>query len=205
MTKQILNTILLLLTLCSCKAQNPIVSLDAKRHKTVDGAYYKDLNNELDKFEGTWVFTNGTTTFTLVLKKKEQFAVNNDFRDFILGEYQFVDNGVEIVNTLPLLPQNLNDIDNGSVGGGNFILNHVYPVCDDCPPNERRLELYFYDSERKYLSISLVLRYLQDANHLGQEAQMTATLVSDGGSMLPQDDSPSAPRVPYGDHLMVKQ
>jgi len=206
MKKHIFNTVILLLALCSCKAQSPIVERDASFDGKVQGTYFKDLNNEFNKFEGTWIFTNGNTTFTLVLEKKEMVYDGSEFYfDELFGEYRYIENGVEIVNTLPLLTQHPDNVNNRSVGGGHIIPTNLYVACDDCPPNERRVKLYFFDSERKYLSISLVLRYLQDANHLGQEAQMTATLVSDGGSMLPEDDSPTAPRVPYGEYLMVKQ
>ena len=70
-TAYYLTGIVLLCTL-SCKAQNPIVSLDAYNHRTADGAYFKDLNNEFDKFEGTWIYTNGNTIFTIVIEKRER-------------------------------------------------------------------------------------------------------------------------------------
>ncbi len=191
-----------ILTALSCKAQNPIVSFDAYRHTTPDGAYYKDLDNEFNKFEGSWTYINGNTSLTIILQKKELIYVNNDYRDILVGEYRYSINGVEIINTLPLLTNNPDNIDIRNIGGGNIIPNNMYVACDDCLPNERRVKLYISDPERSYLSASIVLRYL--TNETNPE-KMTVTIFSNGGVIIPNVDSPTSLRVPYGEYLMIKQ
>ncbi len=109
--KHILIIVIVTFSLLNCKAQNPIVSLDAYRHTTPDGAYYKDLDNEFNKLEGSWTYTNGNTSLTIILQKKELIYVNNDYRDILVGEYRYSINGVEIINTLPLLTNNPDNID----------------------------------------------------------------------------------------------
>ncbi|SFN44057.1 hypothetical protein SAMN04487989_101439 [Bizionia echini] len=198
-----INLLVIGLTL-SCKAQSPIVSLDAPT-TTPSGAYLKDLNNELDKFEGTWIFTEGTITFTITLEKKEM--VYDGFKyysDELFGAYSYTTNGVEIVNTFPLITETETDLDNTNIGGNYIIPNNLYVACDDCAPDERRVKLYFSDPERPYLSVSTVLRYIQDGNVPGQDEQITATIFPHGG-MLPDENSPSTIRVPYGEYLMVKE
>jgi hypothetical protein len=168
------------------------------------GAYFKDTFNELDKFEGTWQYTHGTDTLTIVLQKNTHIYNGEYYFDFLIGEYHYVSNGIEVVNTLPLLndPANVNG-DNSDIQGGLIISNDMYPICNDCSPNERRFKLYFSDPERNYLSLSLVLRYLPQS--FGTPEKMTATLIDNDSVMLPDENSPTVPRVPYGEYLMIKQ
>ena len=63
--------------------------------------------------------------------------------------------------------------------------------------------LNFHDPERNYLSLSLVLRYLPQS--FGTPEKMTAALIDNDSVMLPDENSPTVPRVPYGEYLMVKQ
>lgn len=181
--------------LLSCKAQSPIVGLDAL-YKTPKGAYLKDLNNELNKFEGTWKYINGTTELVIVLKKKEKVKGLKYYRDKLYGEYSYKKNGVIIVNTLPL------DINTPSNIGGSYIIkNNQFVKCNDCTPDERRVDLYFYDPERKYLNTDIILRYIQGSNPV----QIKVTVYSRHGGMIPHENSPTETRVPFGEYLLTKQ
>ncbi|MCO6175417.1 hypothetical protein NHF50_10220 [Flavobacterium sp. NRK F10] len=200
--KNILFTILIVFTFISCKAQ--IVPLDASYWEYPQGTYIKDTFNEMDKFVGTWQYTQGTDTLTIVLQKKIHIYNGEYYEDFLNGGYRYVSNGVEIVNTLSLLNDltNVNG-DNSKIQGGLILPNDMYPICNDCIPNERRFKLYFSDPERNYLSSSLVLRYLPQS--LGEPEKMTATLIDNDSVMIPDENSPTTLRVPYGEYLMVKQ
>lgn len=68
------------------------------------GSYIKDLDNELDKYDGTWRWTNGSQILTIILQKKTN-QLNpqyNSYRDYIIGNYSYtVNNGsTYIVNTI---------------------------------------------------------------------------------------------------------
>jgi len=78
----------------------------------------------------------------------------------------------------------------------------MFLLCDTCAPDERRVKLYFADSERSYLSVSIVLRYLKDSII---PEKMTATIISNGGGIIPTATSPTETRVPYDEYLMIKQ
>ena len=203
--KNIIITLIITLSFVSCKAQIPVASaivpIDASPMTTADGAYYKDLNNEFDKFIGTWVFTNGNDEFTIVLDKKLMYYNGDYYTDMLYGEYKYTENGIEIVNTLPDL--NLTNVAKHDIKGVLIIDINSYHLCDTCNPNERRVKLSFNDMapDRKHLSASIILRYLNNSN----PPQMTVTLISDGGGMLPTPTSPTVIRVPYGEYLMTKQ
>jgi hypothetical protein len=68
--------------------------------------YIKDMDYDLDKFVGTWKWTSPTnpnTFFEINFFKKEYYnpsGKNKFYIDVVLGNYKYVDNGVEISNTL---------------------------------------------------------------------------------------------------------
>ena len=60
--KQIFLITLIIFSFFNCKAQSPIIAIDSLGMHNTENAYYKDLNNELNSFEGTWLYTNGNTS-----------------------------------------------------------------------------------------------------------------------------------------------
>lgn len=203
----ILTTIIAFITL-ACKAQT--VGLDAKYGGLPLGAYFKDLNNEMDKYVGTWQYINGNDTLTIVIQKKIHVLSGlGYYEDLLIGEYRYISNGVVIVNTLPLL-------DNTTLIGRDFNISGKLPInrylwvkCLECGVDEKRFALGFWDPERPYLtSTKIVFRYLPLAlNENGSTSpiRMTATILATHGVSIPTEDSPVSPRVPYGEYLMVKQ
>jgi hypothetical protein len=197
--KYIYYTILLIISIMSCKAQSPIVNIDASRSSTVDGAYFKDLNNEFNKFIGTWVYTNGTNTLTIELKKVESVYNGKDYEDKLVGEYKYKGNGIIIINTLDNISNNNSAKHN--IKGNRIIANDQSIICNDCTANERRIELTFYDKNRLYLSSSIILRYLTNESN---PEKINVIIRPKGGTIIPTDGSTSL-RVPYGTYLMEKQ
>ncbi|TXE17645.1 hypothetical protein ES692_08760 [Psychroserpens burtonensis] len=199
--KNLFFTISVLLLALSCKAQSPVLALDTYYHEIPDGAYVKDLNNELNKFVGTWLFTNGTTSFTLVLQKHEQTFNDDYYQDYLVGEYAYVGNGLTIVNTIPTLNNTQLSLDDRNIGG-RYVVKGPDHNCTDCLANERRIDLYFSDPNREYLSTGIVLRYLVNENN---PEKITSTIYVVGNVMLPYEGASSSPSVPYGTYLMEKQ
>jgi hypothetical protein len=76
------------------------------------GVYFKDTNNNLDKFEGTWIYEDATRKLTIVLQKKEFFEIGSPHSDVVIGNYIYEENGVELINTLtnPAASQGSDDI-----------------------------------------------------------------------------------------------
>ena len=199
-----MKTLLFILTaliVLSCKAQTPLVSLDTYRHQTPSGSYFKDLNNEFDKFVGTWKFTNGNTELIISLQKKEMIFNGKFYEDLIIGEYKYISNGIIVVNTLPLLNDMTVTGRYHNISGRGISNNNDSPTCDSCSANERRLNLFFDDPLRPYLSASITLRYLVGTS----PEQITVKLIGGESTILPAEDSPVLMRVPYGTYTMTKQ
>lgn len=195
--KNILFIIIAFLAI-SCKAQNPIVGLDSPSYNATDGTYFKDLNNELDKFIGTWKFIDANDELIIEIEKKEQVPISNKYRDYLVGEYKYVKDGEELVNTLPNLNQN--NV-NENMGGGYILKPNEVPICNTCASDERRVDMYFKDPERKYLQSSIILRYIPNSS----PPQMSVKIYSNDSVILPYDSAPTVMRVPYGEYLMIKQ
>ena len=108
------NLLLLLccVSLFSCVAQTYPMEADDNPAWIKDGMYFKDMNNNLNKFEGTWEYQDSTSKLTVILQKIEDYESSGYFSDVIVGNYIYEENGVEIINTLtnPAVSQGSNDI-----------------------------------------------------------------------------------------------
>ncbi|MCX7551611.1 DUF6705 family protein [Xanthomarina sp. F2636L] len=180
----------------SCKAQSPLFMADPELPA---GTYYKDMNNDMDKFVGTWKWDNGNSSWTITLEKVEYFLIGGYYRDILIGEYQYIENGDLIINTLPLL----ND---SSVQGfehyiaGSLILHKFHPLpCEDCTTDERRVQLFFNDPQKSYQSGRLWLRHRiisgveqLDARLYGEIKSVDTGAFGDG-------------TVPNGEYTLIKQ
>jgi hypothetical protein len=104
-----MKNIILILTIIatlSCKAQSPIISMvDYENDDDIElteNCYLKDVENKLLPFVGTWQWTNGTNTFTVVIERLEMVFEphTNTYSDYLIGKYKYVENGIEIINNL---------------------------------------------------------------------------------------------------------
>ncbi len=149
-----MKNILLILS-CICinytNAQTIIDFDDYANDLDVQSYYMKDVNNYLNQFEGTWKYVNGNNEITLVFKKKT-FTYNPNpnltvMQDELVGEYRYVKNGVEIINTL----QNINT--NHSSSGDYNIQSSLRSKnnnggtvpCYMCTVPRQRLYAYYYE------------------------------------------------------------
>jgi len=140
-----INIALFLIFLNSCKAQSPVLDINTPKENFigVKGAYYKDTKNVLNGYDGTYVYTNGTTSLKIKLQKNIKTSMNNFYyEDLVVGEYQYIVNGVEKVNTFNRLTPTSN---NNNIRGG-MVLTGTELGCDDCRPDEQRLRLGFKSS-----------------------------------------------------------
>jgi hypothetical protein len=88
------------------------------------GMSFKDINNNLDKFEGTWEYIDANIRFKLVLQKIEDYPSGSATSDMILGNIIYEENGVEIINTLT----------NPSTSQGSDNIYHIEMFSIKSPP-----------------------------------------------------------------------
>lgn len=89
--KNIFLIITIFFTVLSCRAQQQIISMNTKGFH-IEGVYYKDLDNELNQYEGTWKGTFNNKTFTITLIKiKLHDPIGNYDQDRLIGKYKMLD------------------------------------------------------------------------------------------------------------------
>ena len=73
-----------------------IINIEDMNGSSPNGVYYKDINNLLDPYVGTWVYSSPTDTLKIKLRKVIRAPfINNSYEDLIVGEYQYIKNGID--------------------------------------------------------------------------------------------------------------
>ena len=198
-------TIITLFALFACKAQN-VVPLDSSEPIYIrnSGDYYKDTNNLFNTFEGTWLWEDPTTnsSLTIILKKETNVNDVHGFNyDILIGEYQYIENGVELANTLsdinnPNIPTVLHKI-----AGEIILTKYNRPPCPECGADERRVRLSIEHDNYKGVWGELIIRHFV---YLGIEK--LKVIVRDG-AWLPDDynNAPEDIDIPFGEYILTKQ
>jgi len=197
--------ILLLIPLWSCKAQT-IVPYDSDQDvfSPNSGAYYKDTNNEFNKYEGEWKWENALTNseITFIFKKEVALDAGEDnfTYDLLVGEYRYVENGQEIVNTLSDIdaPNITGDLHN--ISGMLITKKYARPICNECTDDERRVSLIISHDEYDYIEAWLLLRYFVENG-----VEKIKVIISDGASVTTDPNAPEDIDIPLGEYIMVKQ
>lgn len=161
--KNILS-ILIIVTTISCKAQIITYSI-GDWYEGIPNAYYKDLNNELDAFEGTWLYSNGNTTLKIILRKEVMYFNGRYYEDLIVGEYQYIKDGVELINTLSNI-NNPNAYEH-KIRGQNLYYDCYFLPVSDCADGEVRLHVDIFDANVNGYAGDLILH---KRNINGQDA-----------------------------------
>ncbi|WP_431133699.1 DUF6705 family protein [Psychroserpens mesophilus] len=183
----------------ACKAQSPILPLE-DWYEEEPNAYYKDIDNDLNSFEGTWLYTNGTTSLKIILSKEVMYFNDFYYEDLITGEYQYIEDGIEVINTLTSL--------GSSVGYESAINgNHISKDCNflpssDCIDGENRLRVSLTDPMTGHVATTILHKRIIN----GQEAILAYVifnqLVNYDGSSLPEPE----PNMPWQqEYIMIKQ
>lgn len=132
--------IILALTSIQCKSQTPIISINGSG-EIIPNSYYKDIDNQLNPFIGTWVWNDGTNYLKIVFQKKVMALTGNYYQDLLIGEFQYKENGIELVNTLQKLIEPLPNVYHHSIDG-NLIMTNQTPF-DDYTTDNFRVSLVF--------------------------------------------------------------
>jgi hypothetical protein len=191
----------LLLVLPSKNFSQQILSAIGDLNYPQNNVYYADLNNVLDPFVGTYLYTNGSTSFKIVLQKKTHSSVNNIYyEDMLIGAYRYVKNGVETVNTL-------NDLTSVYADGtyypisGRILMTGQILGCDDCSPNEK----WIYGSIEDPNSGSVDNLFIMKRVINGQEA-LKITIHHEMTSQPESSPAPLPISYPLGqEFILVKQ
>jgi len=202
MKKYIYFTLLCIITI-ACKAQSPIYDISEPHSEKTPGSYFKDLNGNLDGYDGTYLYTGpNNTSFKIVLKKKV-LSYRYYYEDLIVGEFQFIRNGVEVTNTLANI--NINYADeyvNHTITGHRILTGTIYG-CPDCSPTEKRLRLSLIDNK----SNNIVGLDIRKTTVNGVPAIKVLLFGEESGFVRQANEnlSTSSYMLELGEYIMIKQ
>lgn len=198
--KNILITFLFLAIIINCKAQSPVINIEDYNGKPIEGAYYRDTDNLLDSFVGTYIYTNGTTSLKIVLQKKTMLFDSFKYEDLLVGEYQYLEDGVEKINTLiNLAESHLYSFDYGI--HGNAILRMNNHMCFGCTQNEVRIRASLVEHSTGNISQIIVSKVIEN----DQPAMKINVWWRMGYYNSDYESLPLQPSFPSGDYVLIKQ
>ncbi|GAA4158801.1 hypothetical protein GCM10022217_20550 [Chryseobacterium ginsenosidimutans] len=187
-----------------------IIDIRDTKYSYLSNTYYdyykKDLNNLLNPFQGTYIYTSGNTSFKIVLKKMIKQQIGLHFEDIIIGEYQYIENGIEKINTLSnidiIYPDQFfkhNIVGNGIIGN----INNRQWKCPQCNPNEKRLSLIIEDKLSDRIADLLLRKTIINGKDVIQ------IKIQNISSKTIDTVNPSSPQLPFtlpiGEFTMTKQ
>ena len=196
--KKIFYMALYILT-SGCIAQNPIVNITQDDGSQTPNTYYKDVDNHLNQFEGTWLYANGADTLRIVMVKKVKTYNGSYYEDLLIGEYQYMVNGVTIINTLSDLNTVYPNQIRHQIDGNIILINTNRPLCTDCALNEKRVMLSFSDTES--YGTMVVRRIMQGGK---QAIKIKIRKVGPSARVVGTAPSPDF-KVPAGEYVLIKQ
>lgn len=178
----------------NCKAQSPVLNMEVDtKYDAPKNSYYKDVNNTLNGYEGTWLYTNGNTSLKIVLVKSTMFYNGKYYEDLLIGGYQYIENGTEKINTLidatnPALGRD------ASIEGNNIYNNCRYNSVDDCVDGEKSLHISIEDttSEGHIANLRLFKRIINGKQAL--KVLLSMNYYKDVSGELPKSTLPSTMR-----------
>jgi len=175
---------------------------DADIYISNSGHYYKDVDNDFDKFVGTWKWIDNSNSWTVVLKKILQIDDGDGYTyDALYGEYKYIENGIEKVNTLA----NINDSNihplSHKISNPLIIANHHLPQCLDCEVNERRISITIEHPNFSQITGELIMRYRNE----GGIEKIYLNILDGQGKFTLNEGDPTNIDIPLGDYVLIKQ
>lgn len=207
MKKIIIITISILSIGCKAQGTTPtigeLINITDKNGVEVNGAYYKDLDNLLDPFQGIYVYSSGNKILKIHLLKKVMQYNGKFYEDLIIGEYQYIEDGIEKINTLPQINIVYADQRIHEIHGNRLLPSNKIPKCNECDPAELRLRLGFIDPIRHQYG-SIIVRKI----NVGGNAAIKIHLKMEGTNQLWIEGQPQPTSdftVPGGEYILIKE
>lgn len=216
-TKQLLF-VFVTISYINCKSQTTILEkYNKKQYGLIENAYYKDTQDYHNQFVGTWLYQNGTTSLKIIFEKRDQILKNSNpkyYSDYLVGEYEYIENNILKINTLPNISMNnetsFNEIEQNHhlISISQIKFPQTFPQCNECLPNEKRLEMTLsepnYNGDNDRRNIFVVRSFIEGGvNKLKVwfiNLTQTATVDSNGNTFTPPPYI-----LPTGEYILTKQ
>jgi hypothetical protein len=188
--------VLLILFQSLATAQSRIYPIynDGNTPDDYTNVYFKDMNNDLDKYDGTWVWEENGKKLTVILEKAIQYYLfSSYYEDVLLGNYKYEENGTTIVDTITNSIIDPNLTDDGY---------HITLWGDNQTPFITYMRGIFVDPVRSnYASYSLWCDYITPVLSLPSEPKQIRMTVILNGYTRNSIDEVIDTTLPYGSRI----
>ena len=177
-------------------------------------AYFKDIYNFQNQFEGTWIYQNGQERFEIKFRKREMVSkeegTNHYYEDVLVGEYKYIDvAGVVKVNSIANLTIDYASIFDYNLYSGHKKRNNSDPICTDCPVGTERLYVFFDEqgNDDFGLRAALIIRRVVEngVEKIIAQLENVSNASNENKADLDQPSVFIAFSVPYGFYTLIKQ
>jgi hypothetical protein len=192
--------ILIIIVLFSQYCFSQTINLKVWNGDIINGAYYKDIDQELNQFEGTYqlITNNGNDELTMVFKKHTEFYMTPYTEDVLVGEIKYKKDGIVLFDNLNKINLNLPNKYSHDICGNTLVPAGGIPPCDDCLPNQYRASLIFFGRQNnKGGGI-----YLQKIVENG--VQKIKVLILYTNSIVYDNDPVPVPIISYGEYILTR-
>lgn len=205
--KKIINVLVVMLYLFSIesKAQQTVKNLDNPQGEYLQsGFYYKDIDNKLNPYVGTWLYTDGTMSLKIKLEKREHYLMETTsksyYMDMLVGEFEYAVNGTVIVNRIPLLSNTTIDNFDYSITSFDIMRFNVMPHFPEASPLIRHLRASYTDPNVPYVDFYSVLGVNNEIENEKLVFFFKRTIFID----RPYEGAPIDPIFPTGKYVLNK-
>lgn len=151
----------------NCKAQVVSITTENSWYSVPVNGYYKDAFNLLNPYIGTWKYQNTNTNTTLIIKLRK--VINTDIgninADLLVGEYQYIKNGVELINTLNNFNTDFSNQLNHEIYSRAAIKTSkaILPNCTECDEEIPCIQ-FIYSDPHKEVTGSILIGIYNSSN-----------------------------------------
>ena len=196
-----MKNILIFLLLYSALTQAQDVNIEGWDGEYTSGVYYKDINNHLNQFEGTYKYTEGNTELTMVFKKIVKYNNGVYYEDLLIGEVKFVKDGLILFNNLSKINTVYPNQFSHHIVGNTIIKPTSRPVCVGCTANQKRVDLIFFGRDNN-MGGSIILQKLTESN---QPEKLKINIMYRNSIWLPGEPEPLDALIKNGEYVLIKQ
>ena len=182
-----------------------IKPLKTNRFGLQESYYYKDTDNTFNQFVGTWSYTNGNTSLTIRLKKLTKYNSGSYFKDRLIGEYQYVKNGVELINTLSQFDVVLPYQGNHKISDAYIMFKDDKPFCPDCLTTEQRVGLLLSDALLGVCYKATIRKIIVSGQQAIKLILKTEGIKYEGTTLENMTTSFVGGTIPNGEYILIKQ
>jgi hypothetical protein len=209
-----LSIIFAIISVLNAYAQSPIYpKYENSTYGREQGAYYKDINNVHNQYVGTWLYTSGNTSLKIVFRKRTMVLQpsydNSYYTDFLVGEYQYIENGVEKINTLSNLYEEYSDSWDYNICARFLRHKSAHPKCVECITGEKTLGLIFNEPSRRHLEgerYEFAIRRFTENN----QTKLKVWFIATGNGLVTNRITNEQTNItnftlPFGEYVLIKQ